>query len=285
MSYEQPYAELSSFIIKCHEQWKKEKKTTSELKVIFLHSREKEQEFSGSFDGLTYAQMLLQHGVKQPILMLGLAEIDWIRRTASKLLPKDSNALKVLDWQGLAYLRYEDLPECLDEAFEAAHTGVNSSLPQGVIQDRKPLCDALSSLHHFMIKNKKGALPLRKASYREVSCGEQPINILDLDPKPAFSTAWLEKLGRLWALDDLAREISPQSNGLEELKCAIIRFEQEWEKFQNANGAISDSTDSSKEKCIDDALDKIDKLDTALGVVGEKIEELQHTLECVKQRS
>lgn len=255
------------------------------MQVIFLHFRKIEEKFSGPFDGLTDAQMLLLGGVRQPILMLGLAEIDWVRRTASKFLPKDSNALKVLDWQGLAYLRYEDLPERLDAAFEAAHAGLDSPVPQGVIQDRKPLCDALSSLHHFMIKNKKGALPLRKASYREVSCGEQPINTLDLDPKPAFSTAWLEKLGRLWALDDLAREISPQSNGLEELKCAIIRFEQEWEKFQNANGAISDSTDSSKEKCIDDALDKIDKLDTALGVVGEKIEELQHTLECVKQRS
>lgn len=287
MSYEQPYAALSDSIIERHKQWKEGRSVNSELEVVFLHSRKMEQEFSGCFEGLTDAKKLLQSGIKRPILMLGLAEIGWVKNTACGFLPEGSNALKVLDWPGLYYLQYGDLLERLDVAFETAQAGVDSPVPQEMIQDRKPLCEALSDLHHLMIKNKKNALSLRKSDYWKACRGEQSISEYYLTSQPAFDKAGRDKLERLWALNYLAQKFFPQSNGLKELKCSIKGFKKEWKSFRKANDTIAASTTDflKMKKCIRDALDKIDNLDTALGIVEEKVRELQRALECGKQRS
>lgn len=251
--------------------------------VLLLDWRLDELDTAEPFGGLLEAQSFLQRGLRPAILMLGLPELTWVREMAPQILPPGSEAWGILEWPGFVYLRYAQLPERLNLAYETAISGASAPVPEKVIRDRGLLLRALSDLRHLLIENRKKSLSARQADFAKAIDSGKMVSRYHLAPSPAFDAAGRHKLARLWDLDDIARASSPATGGLNRLKEALDEFEQRWDRLEEAKAQIEAAETNNNEpermSSLAHAQEQIGLIGSSLSLVGKEIDALRNALQ------
>ena len=247
--------------------------------VLVLNANYSDYGLWQPFGALLEVQTLFQIGHRCPVIILGLPEREWVRGVACKMLPHGSQAWRVLEWPGLVYLRYGELPEALDDACESIFKGSALPLPDDLISDTGPLSMALSQLRHLLVHNRKKSLSGRKADFIRACKNGEELSRFHLIPTPPFESAGEKMLERLWGLDDVARISSLTTRGLASLKESIKYFILCWVEYEEKKHSIIESDKlEARNISIHLAIEKMEGVDSALAAVASEIDILQRNL-------
>lgn len=168
-------------------------------------------------------------GQTRSILVLGMAS------TLERVIPvsQSSKDLLLFQWPGAAYLPYGCTKDQLIAAARKAIQGAKAPLPPGLLPTAADVSRAVAEVRHWLegrLKNTEGAM----FSFERATRGEIELHPAYLDSVPAFSEEHADMLERLWALDDLALRIAPDTGGLAPLKAAVAEFEERWRAIETA---------------------------------------------------